>query len=253
MQTNSNQMHLNKAPIVEALIDLRVQPRPGAEIATLDPLIAQLSDRYPKVVPIVAAQLLFQSPTGNDQAARTVSQSHTGQRLESKDGKYVLQLGIQSFTLSRLSPYETWDALLSESKILWDLYRETMKPETVQRVAVRYINRIELPLPFADFSQYLTAPPSVPKGLPELVSEYFSRVVVNDPASKASIIFTQAFEAPNPAKPSLLPVIIDIDVFKQSAFPVNDNEYWQLLSTFHDLKNTAFFASLTPRTLETLK
>ena len=247
-------MHLGKAPIVEALVDLRVQAKAGTGLGQIETFAGKVRDRYPTVKPIHQVIAHFQvQPLPPDQPQQSVSQTQTGYRLESADGKHVLQAGTNSFTLSRLAPYEDWDALLAETREMWDIYATVAAPEIVERVAVRYINRIELPLPILDFGKYLTAPPAVPKGLPDSVSEYFSRVVINDPRSNAAIIFSQAFEPIDPARNHVLPVIIDIDVFKQGLFTLRGNDHWELLSEFRALKNTAFFASLTDDTLELLK
>ena len=238
-------MHLSKAPIVEALVDLRVQAKTGIGLEQIEIFARKIRDRYPTVKPIHQAIAHFQArPLPPDQPPQSVSQTQTGYRLESADGKYVLQAGIHNFTLSRLAPYEDWDALLAESREMWDIYATVAVPEIIERVAVRYINRIELPLPILDFGKYLTAPPVVPKGLPDSVSEYFSRVVINDPRSNAAIIFSQAFEPIDPARNHVLPVIIDIDVFKPGPFTLRSNGHWKLLSEFRaDRKSTRLNSS----------
>jgi len=244
-------MHLNKAPIVEALIDLRVRLKPGADSGKLEGLAARIKDRYPTVKPMhqVATQLQIKDDV---EPVHSVSKTQIGFRFESGDGKYVLQAQTLGFTLSRLAPYETWEALFGEAKAMWEHYAAVAEPESIERVATRYINRISIPLPISEFEEYLTAPPVVPKGLPEFVSEYFCRTVINDPESEGVTIFTQAFELPTPGKPAL-PVLIDIDVFKATSLPIDGTDHWKLLSAFRDIKNTAFFASITPKTLELLK
>lgn len=244
-------MHLNNAPIVEALIDLRVRPQPGTQPSKLEAIGARIKDRYPTVKPIHQVATHVELKAGAD-AVQSVSQQQLGFRFESSDAKSVLQAQTLGFTLSRLAPYETWEALIQEAQAMWPHYVAVAEPESIERVATRYINRIHLPLPIGDFDEYLTAPPLVPKGLPDYVSEFFSRMVINDPHSQAVIIFTQAFEPLGPGN-TALPVIVDIDVFKATSLPADGTDHWKLLTEFRDIKNTAFFASLTPKTVELLK
>jgi len=244
-------MHLNNAPIVEALIDIRVRPQARTEPSKLESIGALIKDRYPTVKPIHQVATHVEFKIGVD-AVPSVTQRQLGYRFESGDAKYVLQAQTLGFTLSRLAPYETWEALIEEAQAMWKHYVAVAEPESIERVATRYINRIHLPLPIGDFDEYLTAPPFVPKGLPEYVSEFFSRMVINDPHSQAVIIFSQAFEPLGPGN-ATLPVIVDIDVFKATSLPTDGTDHWKLLAEFRDIKNTAFFASLTPKTVELLK
>jgi len=245
--------HLNKAPIVEALIDFRVKPKDGLQRSDLQPIQEKLKDRYPTQKSIHQIKAEF-SLNVRDGAApetpiRSTSESRIGIRLDSIDHLRVLQAQIHGFTFSRLKPYDTWETLLEETKALWNLYVEVAAPVSLTRVATRFINRLELPLPIPEFEEYLTRPPVVPNGIPELVSEFLSRIVAHDTASGASIVVIQALETVVPGS-NVLPVLLDIDVFKQANFDVNSNDYWELLSEFRNLKNTAFFGSITEKAKE---
>lgn len=245
--------HLSKAPIVEALIDFRVKPRDGLQPSDLQPIQERLKDRYPTQKSIHHVKAEFSVNVANGAApeipVRSSSESKIGIRLDSTDRLHVLQAQIHGFTFSRLKPYDTWETLLEETRAYWNLYVEVAAPVSVTRVATRFINRLELPLPIPEFEEYLSRPPVVPDGIPELVSEFVSRIVAHDSASGASIVVIQALESVVPGS-NILPVLLDIDVFKQANFDVNSNEYWKLLSEFRILKNTAFFGSITERTKE---
>lgn len=165
---------------------------------------------------------------------------------------HVFQAHPDGFTVSRLRPYDTWESLFAEAQSLWPEYLRAAHPEAIVRVATRFINRIQIPLPVVDYQDYLSAAPTVPKGLPDLVSEFLSRVVIHDQDSGAVIIFTQAMEPLNEAS-NILPLYVGVDVFKQEAYDVQSPEPWELLNTFRRLKNEAFFASITAKTLELLK
>jgi uncharacterized protein (TIGR04255 family) len=245
--------HLNKAPIVEALIDFRVKAKDGLQPSDLQPIQEKLKDRYPTKKSIRQIKAEFSMNVGDGAAPeipiRSTSESSIGIRLDSIDRLRVLQAQIHGFTFSRLKPYDTWETLLEEAKTLWNLYIEVAAPVSLTRVTTRFINRLELPLPIPEFEEYLTRPPVVPNGIPESVSEFLSRIVAHDTASGASIVVIQALETVVPGS-NILPVLLDIDVFKQANFDINSNDYWELLSEFRKLKNTAFFGSITERTKE---
>ena len=243
--------HLSNAPIVEGLVDIRIKPSDDFKPEALGALRDLFKERYPIHKEALQVQANFEFKEGENPRQSVVSQK-VGYRLESADGRYVLQLQHGGFTLSRLKPYETWDTLFEEAKRLWPIYLSVTKPAAVTRVATRYINRLELPGPRLDFDDYLAAPPTIPKPLPQVISEFVTRISVFEEKTGASIVITQALEPLNPAN-NAVPVIIDIDVFKEVAFPADSEEYWQLLSEFRYLKNKAFFGSITDRTLELFK
>ena len=244
-------IHLNNAPIVEGLIDIRIKPRDDFKPETLATLRDLFKERYPIHKEAFQVQANFEIREGEDPPQSIVSQK-LGYRLESADGRYVLQLQHGGFTLSRLKPYETWETLFEEVKRIWPIYSSVTKPEAITRVATRYINRLELPGPRLDFDDYLAVPPTIPQSLPQIIGEFVTRILVFEEKSGASIVITQALEPPNPAN-NAVPVIIDIDVFKEVAFNIDSDEQWKLLDELRHLKNKAFFGSITDKTLELFK
>jgi uncharacterized protein (TIGR04255 family) len=242
--------HLARAPVVEALVDFRVRPSPAFDVKIFEDLNARLKDRYPTIAPIREFLATIGIEEGKPSGPGVV-ETHKGFRFEGADSRLVVMMTADGCTISRLKPYETWEKLIEEARLIWELYVSTVQPEAVIRVATRFINRVEIPLPLADFDEYLTSPPQVPKNLPQYVSEFLSRMVINDPNDGITIVLTQALE-PILQTSSYLPVLLDIDVFKGDTYEPRGLEIWKLLERFRDIKNETFFASLTPKALEML-
>ena len=116
-------------------------------------------------------------------------------------------------------------------------------------MATRFINSVQFPLRHGDnLETYLTAPPRVPENLPQGISSFLQRVVVQDAQTQASIIVTQLLEPPLEEGPP--PVILDLDAFREAEFAPGGREAWACLEELRGLKNRFFFASLTARALE---
>ena len=243
--------HLSRAPIVEGLIDILVKPRSDLSIDDLFRLSEKLKSKYPEVKALHTIQADVQIEQGQ-KASQSVATALIGYRLERKDLPFVLMLRVNGLTISRLKPYDDWSNLLGEAKLIWADYVSICRPEAITRVATRYINRIELPIEGLDFDDYLAAPPYIPKDLNGMLSEFLVRLVLPDVPSGASIALVQALEGPNIQK-NVVPVIIDIDVFKSVDLDLSSNDLWELLGKLRDLKNRTFFSSITPKTLELLK
>jgi uncharacterized protein (TIGR04255 family) len=69
------------------------------------------------------------------------------------------------------------------------------------------------------------------------------------------VTIAQTFEPRAPTTPgrSYPAVVLDVDAFIERAFEIDDPGTWAALESLRDVKNMAFFNSITEETLETLK
>ncbi len=237
--------HLRKAPIREALIDIQVNPRSDLETNEMKQFHDLISADYPKE----QIQTQFHISLSLGQTRKTAhTEEPWGFRYESEDGRQVVQARRDGYTFSRLEKYETWANLRSEAVRLWKIYQEIARPDSVKRVAVRYINSFKIEAPF---KKYLQAPPISPPGLSVSIQEFLTRFVVHNDALDASAIITQALKKLD--MDGINPLILDIDVYKVVALDPDDKQIWSIIDSFHDLKNDLFFNSITDETMETFK
>lgn len=239
---------LRNTPITEALIDIRIKPREDFDVKLLDSLYGAISDQYHDKKTRQKFEGKFEFKKGEIPISSGTA-TIDGYIFSSADKKQVVQARIDGFTFNRLRPYEEWGKLRDEAFKLWRLYRDVVSPQ-IMRVALRYINKIEIPhfpQPMKDFKEYLSAAPIVPEGLPQGVSSFLTRVVIHDPQIDATGIITQVFE--QIVDPKFIPIILDIDVFKQKE-GIGEEEAWETLEKLRNLKNEIFFASITEKTKE---
>lgn len=237
---------LKKAPITEALIDIRVKLRPEIDVKDIDSIHEPIKTEYPEKQEQRISQIQFELKAGED-LVKPVSSQIIGYRFISSDKKQIFQAGLDGFTLSRLYPYVNWEELRNEAHKLWLLYKEITQPDLITRVALRYINNLSIPLPMRDFSDYLTAPPIVPDGLPQGVSSFLTRVVIHEPSIGSNAIITQALEQ---VVGEAAPVILDIDVFKLRPEGIEEKEAWDTIEKLRHFKNKIFFKSITNKLKE---
>ena len=241
---------LAHAPIVEAVVDLRVQTTEGMTSERLDKALEGLNFGYHKKGPILRGSFGFLiNPQETPAAQQTVETTIVGVRLHSADEKYVAQFTTDGFSLSRLAPYESWDALIAEARRVWTVYQQCVAPSRIHRTATRFINNLRLPLKQGErFEKYLVGLPVMPPEYPQTVSSFLQRFVIIDEQCGATGILTQAldqFVADNP-----LPVILDIDVSKETKFTPDSQEVWNFLTELRGLKNRFFFGALTEEAME---
>jgi uncharacterized protein (TIGR04255 family) len=134
------------------------------------------------------------------------------------------------------------------------VYCQIIGPDVVTRLGVRYINRMLLPSEFVDFDKVLTAGPRIPPQMPQMLAGFVNRMVVPLPEQRAVLNITQALEGPpEPAAEPAIAILLDIDAFAEQSHDVGDSGLWETLDRLRLAKNIAFFNSLTPEFLETMK
>lgn len=236
--------HLSRAPILEALIDLRVEARAGMVVDELNPMHDALGGpaQYPEVIPRREGRVTFG-------ASLNMAEQAVGFIYRAADQQRVIQAQLGGFSFSKLPPYHDWDDLVAGARAAWNVYAAVARPVRVTRIAVRTINRMPLPMPVGDLREWLRTIPDLPATVPQVVSELFTRLVLPMPDGQTRAILTQAVE-PLPPEGTHCVVIFDIDVFREGDFPAAGEAVWEGLQQLRGLKNTFFFECLTPRALE---
>ena len=171
-----------------------------------------------------------------------------GYLFKSGDERQVFQGRLDGFTMSRLAPYECWETFRDEARRLWNVYRGAVSPQRVVRVAVRYTNRIDIPLPLRDFKDYLRTVPEVSTDLPQGLAGYFMRLDIPMEDIKSRCLLNEAII--EPAAPNVVSVVVDIDVLRTEALPTEEDEIWRFIEELRVKKNSVFEACITDKARE---
>jgi uncharacterized protein (TIGR04255 family) len=239
---------LKNAPIAEALLDIRVRLPHEIDLPKLANFQDAIKDRYPSKQQRMAWQSSVKIKPGT-QPHIEASGGPQGFIFFSGDKRQAVQSRVDGFTFSRFKPYKTWDALRTEAQELWQRYVEVAMPEKVTRIALRYINRIEIPLPIDAFNEYILTVPEVAPGLPQALAGFFMQLVLPQPNINANAIITETIEPPS-ANGEILPLILDIDVFSDTSYEVTGSAMWSAFKELRLLKNKIFFDSITEKAKE---
>ena len=243
------QRHYPKAPITEAIIDIRVELPEGTSVAALEKVHEGLETAYPTKKNRIVAEIRGQ--IGDRGAAAAARSTHDGYLFTSWDEKQVFQARLDGFTMSRLAPYESWEPLRNEAQRLWNVYRSVAKPTKVARLAVRYVNRLDLPLPVRDLKDYLRTVPEVSPDLPQNLAGYFMQLRIPQEDIQSLLLLSQAII--DPAKPGVASIVLDIDVFRVEELPTGEQGVWDFLEVLRNRKNQLFEACITDKARELFK
>ncbi len=247
MTVNTKYKH---SPITEALIDFRTSQTTHDPDVDVLKFLAQANRGLEKDYPIREELYFFEGviSTAPSPTVRATN-SHIGYKFTNTDRKYVFQPAVESFTVNRLAPYEAWESFRDEAKKLWNSYLELARVTTVTRIAVRYINKIDLPLSFNDFRDYLSTLPEISSAMPNALSGYFMQLQIPLPTHEARIILTQALI--EPSKKDVATVLLDIDVSKENLLielASSEGNEWKILDELHEEAGVIFEACITDKT-----
>ena len=169
--------HLSRAPITEALLDIRVEaPDPAAPVDSISAAFrAELGTEYPDDKPIDHMQAQVAFAVGGESA--TAAKQQIGRIFWSSDHKRAVQARTDGFTINHVGDYKDWDAILGDARRYWPTYLAVATPRRVIRCAARFINRIEIPAG-EDLGIHFKTRPEISDDLSRNMENYFMRVTI---------------------------------------------------------------------------
>jgi len=244
---------LSKAPIIEAVIDIRVIPsKPWDATNLLSTIKPQLPD-YLKIEETREVKYQISSGKSLENNPKTEDLGCVGLRAQSNDGSYITQFNKDSFVLSRVKTYDKWEPFCNEARKLWQLYCELLQPKQAIRIGVRFINRIPVAKDGLKFNSYYKSPQQPFTNLDLPLQGFMHHDVIQIPDSPYFVNLIKAVQPlvdPNMDKVGL---IIDIDVFLQKMVDCKFEVIAEYLKDMRWIKNEMFFESLTDYAIQNLR
>lgn len=240
------------APITEAILDIQTSRVDGFDFRALDPFCTAIAEGYPNKRLRKAWRAEFSWAEDGASSASEAETDVVGYLMTSADGTLIAQARVNGFSLSRLRPYDNWDSLRNEARRLWNIYTDSVSPLGVERIALRYVNRLELPSPIGDLREYLQTVPLVAPELPQSLDGFLMQLHIPSKQHGALAIVTESIEG-STNNGETLPVILDIDAVHNGHFQSRDAAMWIQFESLHELKNEIFFHSVTDKAKELFK
>lgn len=234
----------SRAPLTEAIIDLKVILPSDITISKLAEVEADVRNSFPNKEAIYTGTVLLQPDSTTPINA---TQQVNGFLFRSTDKTKVFQVTLNGFTFNRLSPYTSWEDFRNDAKQAWEIYRKACRPEVVIRAGIRFINRLDLPGPPLDLKEYLRIAPEVTPDLPKTqINSFFLQLQI--PQEDCMLVVSEALVPP--VQPGTVAIILDFDLFREQIWKSDDSALWEYLEKLRTLKNVAFEASITNKMRE---
>jgi uncharacterized protein (TIGR04255 family) len=230
-------------PIIEAILDFGVSPFASDSLSELRDFASKQA-AYSQITDL--RELTIQASVDNDKHSSQSNVKPLGIAALAPKCNQAFQARLNGFSFSKLHPYQSWEAFVAAGKHLWQDYRAQMQPANIDRLAIRFINRIDLPLPIDDFGDWLRTHPLVAPEMVQSVTSLLMQFQTPQADIKAHLNFTETIVAPT--KPNTCAIVLDIDLFRHDDIPQDENEIWKVFEDLRKRKNEIFEACITDKT-----
>jgi len=243
--------NFSKPPLTEALLDIKVNLASNFDVNALEFFQKSIEKYFPIKQINTKWETKLQIKPG-ESLKFDAKDSRNGFIFKTANNEKLVQARMDGFTFNRLTDYESWDSFKSESRKLWEIYLKVAKPISIKRLAVRYINTIQIPRPAGDLNEYFSTVPEISRNLPQMMTEFFMRVVIPEPNSPNATIVIETVDVARLSE-EILPIIFDIDTFRIVDLKGEDKTIWEIFESLRRFRSEVFWKSLTKKTIALFK
>jgi uncharacterized protein (TIGR04255 family) len=229
-------------PIVEALCEFRFEPGAPWDMAIPGLVYERIRDNFPKRRQVKSFEVsVAAGPEGIGQQVLTADRM----QFLREDEKALIQVGPNLLAVNHLKPYPTWQEFLTLIRQGFDSYLTAANPKGIQRIGLRYINRIELPGERVELADYFEFRPFVGERLPQDYGPFI--VGIQIPFEDSRDVLRLQLASAAPETPDAIAVMLDLDYFLVRAGGVSQDEVFEWIEIAHSHVEDVFEACITDR------
>jgi len=237
-------------------LEAQFNPTKAVELSRLEKLADSVSSGYPKKQNVDTQEIRFgvnnsQQPFQNFQSVRS------GFQVSNELGNRFLKFEINAFSVSfQGGHYPPWPSIRDLFLRFYSEYLEASRQHEISRIGLRIVNRLELPIhESTDLSNFIHTEIELPKypNFPNDVSFFSTEVVVPFDQKYGCRVRQQTEASRHDAATGeeYLGFILDIDVYKDALLEASDiDQLSPIFEKLREMKNLAFFGTLTERTVK---
>ncbi|PJE03036.1 MAG: hypothetical protein CK427_06180 [Leptospira sp.] len=239
-------MNYKNPPIEEAIFDVKVENLNISSIEDLELFHGFIKDDYPKKKKNFSFTSSISLDTKNKVGSQTNSDLIGFVFLNESENEQI-QLRLDGFTFNIVKSYKNWDIHFSKFLDHWSRYNELFKPNRIAAIATRYINKINLQIPFRNFEEYLTIIPSIPASLPQSFANFYLQMHIPCSDNIRQCVMSEYLGPLNEGK---LPIFLDINVFQDNKIENSIKDFELNFNEIRKIKNEIFESCITQKTRE---
>ncbi|GIX47870.1 MAG: TIGR04255 family protein [Candidatus Tectimicrobiota bacterium] len=151
-------------PIIEAVCDFRPTQDTQWDLTVPGLFYERVKDAFPHREQRVVQEFEL---TQGMQVLQQQIRSSERVLMFSEDRKTLIQLGPRLVVINILKPYNTWEGFKKYIEKAWSSLQEVVEVRGLERIGLRYINRIEFTTQDVNLKEYFEFYPFIGKRLPQ--------------------------------------------------------------------------------------
>lgn len=195
-------------PLIEAVCEFRLTSDTAWDLTIPGLMYEKVEKEFPnKEQRLIQEVEIIQSPQGMQQQTRTVERV----LFLTSDRKIFIQAGPHLLAVNCLKPYPTWNGFKPRIESAFRSLTEIVDIKGLQRIGLRYINRIEIPAPSINLEKYFEFRPFLGQKLPQNMVDFIVGCVwhFSNGRDSCRVQITNAL----PEKPDHSAFLLDLDYF----------------------------------------
>lgn len=223
-------------PVIEAICEFRLTPDTNWDITIPGLFYEKVKEHFPH-----REQRIVQEIEVIQDSQSLQQQLRTSERilLFAENRSLLIQLGPRLLVVNALKPYPTWAGFKPKIEEAFGALSTTIELKGLQRVGLRYINRIEMPLPQLDLARYFQFYLYLGPNLPQNTDNFFAWAdfVYADGRDRCRVQLKSV--------PDHIAVILDIDYFLSKEKGVPETEAINWIEEAHNRVEEVFEGCVT--------
>ncbi|MDI6803315.1 MAG: TIGR04255 family protein [Bacteroidota bacterium] len=169
----SSRKYINP-PVIEIVCEIRFKVKNPNDISVPGRFYEKIKDEYPNKEELheYEAKLEF-SKEDIQQKVRT---KLLGMQYKTNSGEKLIRVAPNMVSAHHIPPYSNWEKFIPTAKKAFDIFREIVQPDGIERIGLRYIDRVEVPKISFDLSEYFKIYPHIPKVEDRNITQFFMRL-----------------------------------------------------------------------------
>jgi len=229
-------------PVVEALCEFRFQPGVPWDLAIPGLVYEKIRENFPKRRQAKTFEVIVEAGlAGVEQKFLTTERM----QFLREDERALIQVDRDLLAVNHLKPYPTWQEFLLLIRRGFEAYCEAAGPEGIQRIGLRYINRIEIPGQRIELEDYFEFRPFIG---PQLLQDFGPFIVgIQVPYEGSRDILRLQLANASAETPNTVAVMLDLDYFLARPGEVSLDNVFEWVDVAHNRVEEAFEACITER------
>lgn len=234
-------------PIIEALCEFQFNEDLPWDLTLIGLIYDKLKDIFPKKQQLQLELAIAAAAQANEQTG-TLPMIPLVRFLDNNEKKLV-QIGQNLLTVNQVRPYESWENFSPFIEKGIEVYSEIAKPRGFRHIAIKYINRIEVPRLNFSMENLFLFRPFIASGLPQNIEAFL--IGVNLPYENAKDIMRIQAGTVNSDTPDTFVILLEITYTFAKPEEIALKEVIKVLDIAHKHVEEAFEFCLTDELKQT--